>query len=126
MKEKKRVLIMDDEKIVRDVVSKVVEESDCETITASGGKEARQALGGPESFLLLVVDLLMPQLSGWDVLDLLEKMPERKDMPVIILTGTKISTDEKRKLLQRVNAVVDKTGFTLDNFRAILDSCCVL
>lgn len=126
MKDKKKVLVMDDDKIVRDVVAKVVEEYNAEAITARNGTEAREILEGSGHFDLLVVDLLMPELSGWDVLDILEKSPERAQMPTIILTGTRISSDEKRKLLQRVNAVVDKSSVTLDKLRAVLDSCCVL
>jgi CheY-like chemotaxis protein len=123
---KKRILIIDDEKIVRAVVSRVAADCDAEVVLASNGAEGAKRMHEPGTFDLIVVDLIMPDATGWDVIDFVEKSTVHKDTPVIVLTGTKISESEKRKLLKRVNAVTNKDEFTVDRFRFLIESCSVL
>jgi len=123
---KKRILIIDDEEIVRAVVSRVAEDCDAEVVLASNGAAGAKRMEEPGVFDLIVVDLIMPDATGWDVIDSVEHSIVHKDTPVIILTGTKISESEKRKLLRRVNAVTSKDEFTVDRFRFLIESCSVV
>jgi CheY-like chemotaxis protein len=80
----RRVLIIDDDASVRDSLRKVLEEAGYGVVTAEDGQEgADQLRAGP--FDLLVLDLNLPVLSGWDVLDLVKT--ELPSLPLVILTG---------------------------------------
>lgn len=122
MEEKMRILIVDDEKLIREIVSKIAAKRGADIVTLPGGKDVKVTLE-MNVFNLAVVDLLMPDISGWDVVRMIRSDRNNCTTPIIILTGTKISTDEKIKLLQEVNAVVNKTTFTLQGFECIMDSC---
>ncbi len=125
MSEAKKVLVIDDEEIVRAVVGKVVGMLGAEVIIARNGEEGRRKLAEP-GLDLVITDLLMPELTGWDVVDHLNRNPLTSDIPVIILTGTQISTQEKRRLLNKANAVVDKSLFSVEKFSAIIKACSTL
>jgi len=122
MDENKRILIVDDEKLIREIVSRIVQKRGADFIALSGGKEVKQTLEN-NVFHLAVVDLLMPDASGWDVVKMIRNDKNNSSIPIIILSGTKVSSDEKTKLLQEVNAVVNKTTFSLQIFEGVLDNC---
>ncbi len=126
MTENKTVLVIDDDRIVREMVAKVLGEYGVQAVVVSDGKEGRERLLEAIPFDLILVDLIIPQMSGWDILEMIENAPERMGTPVIVITGVALSSGERRRLLERVNAVVDKNSFTLEKFRGVLESCCVL
>ncbi len=125
MAEPKKVLVIDDEEIVCGVVKKVVEMLKAEVIVARNGKDGVAKLAEP-GLDLVITDLLMPELTGWDVIEHLQQNPLTNDIPVIILTGTRISAKEKRKLLNKANAVVDKSLFSVEKFSAVIQACSCL
>ncbi len=125
MDENKRILIVDDEKLIREIVARIVQKRGADFIALSGGKEVKQVLEN-NAFQLAVVDLLMPDASGWDIVKMIRDDKNNSNIPIIILSGTKISSEEKTKLLQEVNAVVNKTTFSLQGFEFVLDSCSIL
>ncbi len=78
--EKVRVLVVDDEKPLNDLYSARLEMEGYEIFNAYDGEEAQ----APDVVLL---DLMMPRVSGIDVLEVLKSTPKLKDIPVIILTA---------------------------------------
>lgn len=125
MIEKKRILIIDDEKLIREIISRIARKRGVDFIALSGGKEIKQTLEN-NVFHVAVVDLLMPDASGWEVVNMIRSDKNNSKVPIIILSGTKISDDEKDRLLQKVNAVVNKTTFSLQGFEYVLDNCSTL
>lgn len=125
MEDKKRILVIDDERLVREIVTRIAQKRGAEVVALPDGKDTRKVLE-EKDFQLAVVDLLMPETSGWDVVSMIRTGSRNKDMPIIILSGTKISEEEKSKLLLTVNAVVNKTTFSLQGFETVMDSCSIL
>ena len=78
-----RILVVDDEKSVRDVVSRILETDGYDVTPASGGKEALEIINN-NSFDLMILDILMPHIDGYMLLEL---MPEKLNIPVIMLSG---------------------------------------
>jgi DNA-binding response OmpR family regulator len=81
---KKRILVVDDDESVRMSLKKVLEEAGYEVVLAGGGLEAAVRFE-PGQFDLLVLDLVLPNQSGWDVFERLTT--RRPVVPVIIITG---------------------------------------
>jgi CheY-like chemotaxis protein len=79
-------LIVDDDAEYRAVLGAVLEGEGCTVYTADSGKTALEVLGviRPD---LLVVDLMMPVMNGWDFCAALEQKPELVDIPLVILSG---------------------------------------
>jgi len=125
MKDKKHILIVDDEKLVRSVVAKIAEKRGAEVTSLSNGKELKKILQD-EIFHLAIVDLLMPEISGWGIIDTIRSDARNSKMPIVVLSGTKVSQEEKSRLLEKVNAVVNKSTFSLQGFDCIVESCSTL
>jgi two-component system phosphate regulon sensor histidine kinase PhoR len=84
MDKKTRVLVVDDEKVVRDGCHRVLSGKGYEVATAENGQEALDLLAA-NSVDLILLDLKMPIMSGEEVLEITRT--DYKDIPVIIITG---------------------------------------
>ena len=81
-----RIMVVDDEEIVRDTVCAILESAGSRPVPLPGGAEALAALQEKEyPFDLMVLDLTMPGLSGVDVFNAMEEMGVH--LPVLIISG---------------------------------------
>jgi len=81
-----RVLVVDDEPKVREFLKQVLERRGYEVRAAAGGTEAIEQLQG-ELVDLILLDLLMPGMDGYEAYHLLKEDPRTKEVPVIIVTA---------------------------------------
>jgi CheY-like chemotaxis protein len=81
------VLIVDDDADIREAVSMTLTEQGLTTAEASCGKKALEMLRSDGVPRLMVLDLMMPNLSGFEVLDVMRVDDELKDLPVIVMTA---------------------------------------
>ncbi|MFQ6133059.1 MAG: PleD family two-component system response regulator, partial [Armatimonadota bacterium] len=81
----KTVLVVDDEAPVRMAAAEALERAGFQVLQAADGKEAleRVAEGGCD---LVVLDVIMPEVGGWDVLRALRKDEATQELPVIMMT----------------------------------------
>lgn len=80
------VLIVDDQEDIRDTLREVIEMAGCQTLAAANGAEALELLEHHRPCLILL-DLLMPVMSGQELLDELRNRPELASLPVVISTS---------------------------------------
>ena len=83
---RKKILIVDDELPIRELLSESLKGGGYETLTAASGEEALEAA---VKFVpdLILLDLAMPKMDGWGVLSRLYSEPKTRDIPVIVITG---------------------------------------
>lgn len=117
---KKKVLIIDDDRVVSSVIKIIAEKHDTEASIAVDGRKAQEIIS-TEKFDLIFLDLLIPHCSGWDVLNFIRKNPGTENVPVVIVTGVQISDEEKDKFSNKVTAFVSKETFSLAEFESLLD-----
>ena len=89
----KRVLLVDDNKLNLKVASKLLSYYDIDVVTVTGGQECLDLLDTDHQFDLILMDDLMPNMSGVETLDVLRKI-ERVNgyyIPVVVLTANAIS-----------------------------------
>jgi putative nucleotidyltransferase with HDIG domain len=80
-----RILVVDDEEAIREIVSSMLEAAGYETMQAHSGKQALEILGSGEEFQLLLSDLMMAEMDGIALLDRVQDCyPE---MPAIMVTA---------------------------------------
>lgn len=82
-----RILVAEDEPHIRRILVTMLEAADYEVIPTPDGAVAIERLEGDEPIDLVVTDLMMPKASGLDVLERLQSLEHRKDMPVLVLTA---------------------------------------
>lgn len=111
----KRILIADDEKMLREALIEKFEHEGFATYSASDGKEAlRLALDHHPDILLL--DIIMPEMNGMKVLEKIREDEWGKNVPVIMLTNLgpddevtdKITRDEPAFYLVKANTEIDE------------------
>jgi len=90
-KESNTILVVDDDQEIIKNISKYLEESGYKTINATTGKEALKLAAEIQPFAI-TLDVLMPKMDGWEILQGLKSKPNTKDIPIIIVS---ISDDKE-------------------------------
>jgi phosphoserine phosphatase RsbU/P len=85
--EKQKILIVDDEPFNVDYVEQELEDEGYETISATDGQEALDKINR-ESPDLVLLDIMMPVMDGFEVLSKLKENPETRDIPVIVISAS--------------------------------------
>jgi len=85
-KKRKKALIVEDDIALRNVYEMRLKLENLDVLVASDGEEGL-SIAVKEKPNLILLDLMMPKISGMDVLDILKSTPETKKIPVIILTA---------------------------------------
>ncbi|MBO5484179.1 MAG: response regulator [Lachnospiraceae bacterium] len=93
---KKKILIVDDVELNRIMLEEMLQEK-YDIFQAANGKEAIQCLEKEnESISLILLDLLMPELDGFGVLEIIQKKEWMKKIPVMIISGdTSVETENR-------------------------------
>lgn len=88
----RRVLICDDDASVRSVIGSMLESQGYEVVMAGSGKQAveRTASQHPDAILM---DIMMPDMDGWQTMAALKENPESRDVPVIITSVLRPATE---------------------------------
>ena len=90
---KKKVLVVEDEKDIADLVKLVLETEDYEVNSILDAEKAYDAVKQYRPDVVLL-DLLMPKLDGWEVFKLIRSDPEFSGLPIAILTAKSAGFDE--------------------------------
>ena len=88
----KKILVVDDEEVIRRFLRIYLTKWGYEVKEASDGEQVLEQLGC-EGFDLLILDILMPNKDGWQVLKEVKSNPKTKDIPVIVLTAKTEDSD---------------------------------
>ncbi len=80
------ILVVDDDAQHRSLLAETLQELGYAAEEAENGQVALDKLGGPLPSLVLL-DLKMPVMSGWAVLEALKKMPRAKSVPVLVISA---------------------------------------
>jgi len=83
---KTKILICEDDKSLREMYQLRLSINGYDVVEAKDGEEGLD-LAIKEKPDLILLDIMMPKMSGMDVLDILKSTPETKDIPVILLTA---------------------------------------
>jgi len=110
-----RVLVVDDDPRVVDIVRQLLEGEPYEIAAAADGQEALDAIAGQRPDVILL-DLLMPRMDGFTVLEHLRQDPEQRSIPVIVLTAKTLTGLEQTTLERTVRAIIHKRGLDRDHF----------
>jgi DNA-binding response OmpR family regulator len=97
-----RILVADDEPHIRRILTTFLEASGFIVDEALDGAHAMEFLDGPAVYDLALLDIMMPQHTGLEVLAYARKLPNRKDLPVVILTAK--GQDADREAAFRIGA----------------------
>ncbi len=103
----KKILVVDDDKELNLVMQMLITNAGYQVISALGGKEAL-AMIEKEKPDIVLLDLMMPEISGFDVLEAIYKNPELEKMRIIIMTAKILTKKELEELNKRAETVLEK------------------
>lgn len=82
-----RILVVDDSDEMQDLYQAVLQVQGYEIVQARDGEEGMAVLNEGPPPDLVVLDISMPRLSGWDVLRLVRERPEWQDIPILVISA---------------------------------------
>lgn len=91
-----RLLVAEDEPHIRRILATLLEASGFRVTVVVDGTEAMARLGADDPFDLVLLDLLMPGMSGLEVLEAMRALPHREGLPVVILTAKGQDVDREK------------------------------
>lgn len=102
-----KILVVDDEVNILTILKDSLEFSGFQVVTAVDGLDALQMVS-KENPHLVVLDIGMPKLDGWEVCRRLKNDPATKDLPIIILTAYAQSSDQRKGLQLGADSFIAK------------------
>ena len=104
---RKRLLVVEDNTAERVSIAALLAHDDIEITTAGTGTAALIALR-EQAYDCVVLDLRLPDMSGFDVLERMRDEPALRDLPVVVFTGKELSAEEDARLRMLARSVVVK------------------
>jgi CheY-like chemotaxis protein len=111
------VLVVDDDPKAAELIAVRILGLASTILRAYGGREAIDT-ARREVPDLIVLDLMMPEVNGFDVVDALHEHPDTARIPVLIVTAKDITAEDRARLNGYVTAIVEKANFDRDRFTA--------
>ena len=106
-----KVLAIDDDPMAIELVEAVLKPAGCDVLTARGGDEG-VALAQAELPDVLLLDLVMPEVDGFAVIDQLRADPSTAEIPIIVFTSKTLTEEDKDRLRGRIAHVAEKSQFS--------------
>jgi CheY-like chemotaxis protein len=106
--EGKRILVVEDD--VRNIfaLSSVLEPLGASVVIARNGREALNRLNGKPLPDIVLMDIMMPEMDGFEAMQEIRKRPELRDLPIIALTAKAMPDDQQRCLAAGANDYITK------------------
>jgi PAS domain S-box-containing protein len=105
------ILVVDDNEDFTDFLRNLLEKSKFTIYTAKNGLEAIEVLKQAVPRLVFL-DLLMPEMDGFEVVEKMYEDEKLREVPVVVLTAKEVTEDERMKLNSKIKNVVQKEGLT--------------
>ncbi|HKW69017.1 MAG TPA: response regulator [Candidatus Dormibacteraeota bacterium] len=102
-----RVLVVDDELANRTWLAKALEPAGFTVLPAAGGREAIE-LAKSHHPDFVVLDLMMPEVTGFDVVEALRADAKTREVPIMVLTAANLTEADKRQLNGRVSQILSR------------------
>jgi len=110
------VVVVDDTAEARRLIRRILQsQGDFEIFEATNGREAIE-LVNKEHPDLVILDLMMPEVDGFAVLDALRGNPDTANIPVIVATAKELTVHEKERLQGQIQSLMMKGDFLNDEF----------
>ncbi|MCI0680907.1 MAG: response regulator, partial [Gemmataceae bacterium] len=103
----KRLLVIDDEDSERTSIQELLGADDLEIHGVGAGAAALETLRS-QQFDCAVLDLKLPDMNGFELLERIRQQPELRDLPIVVFTGKDLSEDEELQLRKMAKSIIIK------------------
>ena len=111
------VLVVEDEPQTREMLRRALVKGEWQVLEAENGRVALEKLDGvvPEIILL---DLMMPEMDGFEFMHELRKRPAFRLVPVVVITAKDVTEEDRRRLNGQVARILQKSGLRMEDLVA--------
>jgi threonine synthase len=117
-----KILVVDDLPEARRLIRRILQSQGNYSILEAESGEQALKLAHTELPDLILLDLMMPEVDGFSVLDGLKANPNTAPIPVIVVTAKELSQEENERLRGRIHALMQKGEFMNDEFMDEINS----
>ena len=103
-----RALLVDDDEVVRRVVRQVLQPLGWQVAEAENGQVAIESLGAARPDVI-ILDLMMPKMDGFEFLDELRSRQEWQDIPVVVITAKDLTDEDRDRLNGGIERIIQKS-----------------
>jgi signal transduction histidine kinase/CheY-like chemotaxis protein len=103
------VLLVEDDSASREVARGILVKHGCSVLEAENGLAALECMERERPCLILL-DLMMPEMDGFEFADRVRRHPQWRSIPIVVLTARDLNTDERRRLSGQVETILKKGG----------------
>jgi adenylate cyclase len=114
------VLLVEDDQESRELTRRQLQRLNVEVIEARNGREAMDWLSANAPPGMILLDLVMPEMDGFSLLDAIKKHPDWQRIPVVILTGKELTATERELLEGRVHNVIAKGSVSANDLAVVV------
>ena len=108
--QQKRVLVVDDDPNIAEMFRQILPDSDFKLDFAQDGEAGLQAVAAFQPDIVLL-DIIMPRLDGFGVIESLRADPKTRDLPIIVISAKDLTASESKKLKEAAAFIIKKQGF---------------
>ncbi|NVB81319.1 MAG: response regulator, partial [Kofleriaceae bacterium] len=109
----KQLLVVEDDPIQSQAISDLIGDGDVETTTVSSGETALETLS-QRPYDCVVLDLRLPGMSGFDLIERIKADPQHRRLPVIVYTGRELTDEDRQRLHGLAQTVIIKDVTTME------------
>ena len=105
-----RILLVEDEENIRSAVKLNLELDDFEVVATGSGRDALKYTR-EQHFDLLILDVMLPEVDGFQVVAEMKSDPQLREIPIIVITAKELSPIEKQALNGKIRKLLPKGNF---------------
>jgi CheY-like chemotaxis protein len=105
---RRHLLVVEDNDVERQSIVELLSHGSVDITTAATGAEAWEALRNGVKFDCVVLDLKLPDISGFDLLERIREEADLRDLPIVVFTGRDLTEEDEIQLLRMAESVVLK------------------
>ena len=114
------VLVVEDDADTRDMMRHTVDKMGLAVAETANGRLALSWLGDNPPPAVILLDLMMPEMDGFALLDVLSNRAEWREIPVIVVTAKQLTAEERERLSRQARKVMEKATATRSDIAAAI------
>jgi CheY-like chemotaxis protein len=105
-----RVLVVEDDPQTREMLRRLLEKEGWKVLEAENGRVALERMA-TETPALILLDLMMPEMDGFEFMEELRKRADWRELPVIVITAKDVTEEDRRRLNGHVIQILQKGAY---------------